>query len=263
MADNRILVSTIKMDGGRKSPPKFKSMIFDMKNKKLEPFVDDASNAVVSPDGKNIVYVKRSPDNRSDLYIYNIKSGKHSALADDTLNVSAPSWSSDGKYIAYNTFIHSQRTGIEIVVMNVKTRETKQITSSGNFSSYSPVWSPKNNLIVYYLEKGDNHDQIYLTDSNGSFHKNLTNDMTTHNFYPSWMGDDIIYTLAPRKIATIKTDGTKGPILEGIESFSAKYNPQLKKIIYLDDANNLMLYDVEKKTSEVLLESKDVDRIFL
>src|SRR5204863_1258978 len=118
----------------------------------------------------------------------------------DSFQKFAPNWSNDGKKIVYNRKTNSQDRDapVEICVAEIKTGKSNQITNSGPYKSYSPVWSPEGNKIVYYLEKGDQRDQIWLTDANGSFHTNLTNDTSSHNYYPAWIDKNTIaYTRNP------------------------------------------------------------------
>jgi len=73
---------------------------------------------------------------------------------------------------------------IDMCILDLATNKVKQITQSHPHKSYSPVWRPDSKKIVYYFEKGDGHDQVWLTDDEGSFHTNLANDITTHNYFP-------------------------------------------------------------------------------
>jgi len=65
-----------------------------------------AASPQVSPNGKHIVYVRRSHDimtdsTRSNLWIVNSKGGEHRPLLSSKANYYSPSWSPDGKRLAY------------------------------------------------------------------------------------------------------------------------------------------------------------------
>ena len=46
---------------------------------------------------------------------------------------------------------------------------SKLITASGLDKNFNRVWSAQGDRIAYYLEKGDQYDQIYLTDPLGIY----------------------------------------------------------------------------------------------
>jgi Tol biopolymer transport system component len=177
----------------------------------------------------------------------------------DTFSKASPNWSNDGKKIVYNRESNGRGRDatLELCVVDIQTKEIKQITESGKYKSYSPVWAPEGDKIVYYFEKGDNHDQVWLTDSKGSFHANLTNDTSTHNFYPSWIDKNtIVYTLSPNNIMTMRINGSNKQKVEGINSFLVRYNPATKQAAYITQQpdSKLMLFDWEKKTAIILLD---------
>jgi hypothetical protein len=59
---------------------------------------------------------------------------------------------------------------------------------------------------------------------------------------------------------TMKTDGSNRQKVEGLNSFLIKYNPIIKKAAYITQQPNskLMLFDWEKKTTQVLLEESQL-----
>ncbi len=253
-----LLLNIVKFDKTRKVPPANKGFIFMIDGKKMEPLGFTGGSRAASPDGKTLVFVRPNENNKGDIYLYDLVTKQETVLVADTFHKAAPDWSNDGKKIVYNRTSGRGRDAIlEICVVDVLTKQTRQITKSGQYKSYSPVWAPEGDQIVYYFEKGDDHDQIWLTDSKGSFHTNLTNDTTTHNFYPSWIDKNtILYTRSPDQVMTMRTDGSNKQKIEGISSFLVKYNPATKKAVYVSQQpdNKLVLYDWKKKTSVVLLE---------
>lgn len=261
-----LLLNIVKFDKTRKAPPAFKGFTFKLDEKKLEPLAFDGGNRSASPDGRTLAFVKTNQNNKGDIYLYDLATKQETPLVTDTFNKNSPNWSNDGKKIVYNRESNGRGRDatLEICVVDIKTKEIKQITESGKHKSYSPVWAPKGDNIVYYFEKGDNRDQIWLTDSKGSFHTNLTNDTTTHNYYPSWIDENtIVYTQSPTDVMTMKTDGSNKQKKEGINSFLVKYNPATKQAIYITQRpdSKLMLYDWEKKTSSLLLDQAAIKKL--
>ena len=148
--------------------------------------------------------------------------------------------------------------------MNIATKQIRQITQSGRHKSYDPNWCPDSKKIVYYLEKGDGHDQIWLTDLNGSFHTNLTNDTTTHNYFASWFDEQtILYTQSPETIMLMNVNDRKKTKVEGINSEQVKYNAAAGKFVYVttETDNNVVLFDWKNKTQTIILDgSKMIDK---
>jgi Tol biopolymer transport system component len=258
-----LLLNIVKFDKTRKVPPVFKGFLFSLEGKKLDPLGFEGGSRAASPDGKQLVFVKTKENTKGDIYLYDLITKQESPLVTDTFNKASPNWSNDGKKIVYNRESNGRGRGstLEICVVDVRTKEIKQLTESGKHKSYNPVWAPEGDQIVYYFEKGDNRDQIWLTDSNGSFHTNLTNDSSTHNYYPSWIDKNtIVYTMSPNHVMTMGTDGSRKKKIEGIQSFLVKFNPATKQAAYITQQpdSRLMLYDWEKKTTRVLLDQSAI-----
>lgn len=254
-----LLLSIVKFDKTRKSPPVSKGFTYHLQRNKLEPLDFEGAGRAASPDGKKLVFVKTKENNKGDIYLFDLAAKMESALVVDTFHKFAPGWSPDGKKIVYNRESNGrgQHSTIEICVVDIATGSVKQITESGKHKSYSPVWAPQGDRIVYYFEKGDNRDQVWLTDAIGSFHRNLTNDTSSHNYYPSWIDENTIaYTRAPNHIMLMNPDGNNRRKLEGIQSFQLKYNPATKQAVYITQRpeSKLILFNWKTKTSKVVLE---------
>lgn len=262
-----LLIAVVKHHKTDRQAPFFSKVFnYDLNSKQLTPLFENGSNLAPSPDGKTMAFLKRDDNKRTDIYFFNTVTKKETVLKTDTSRKNSLSWSPDGKNLLYN-ISHGgtgQYTTIDICVLNIATKQIRQITQSGRDKSYDPNWCPDSKKIVYYLEKGDSHDQIWLTDLNGSFHSNITNDTTTHNYFPSWFDEKtIIYTQDPEAIMMMNTDGSNRRKVEGINSYQVKYNAAAGKLIYVNTEtdNNVVLYDWKKKTQTIILDgTKLIDR---
>lgn len=258
MPDGQSLILNImKIDKAEKLPASATKYIFDIVSKTLKQMPIDGSGLAASPDGKSVAYFKRI-NNKPLLYLYDLEKNSEKVMVDDTLGKFSLTWSGDGKNLAYN--INKGRgpsTQTEIVVYNLTSGEKKQITNSNPHKSYSPSWNPRNDQIIYYVEKGDGRDQIFLTDKNGSFHRNLTNDTTTLNYYPTWIDQStILYTQDPDKQVVFQLNGNKKEVIAGVKTADAKYNARAGKIAYIENEVRLVLYDMKSKTNQVVFELK-------
>ncbi|HJS53858.1 MAG TPA: DPP IV N-terminal domain-containing protein [Chitinophagaceae bacterium] len=255
-----LLIAVVKYHKTERRAP-FYSKVFnyDLSSKQLTYLFDNGSNLAPSTDGKTIAFLKRDDNKRTDIYFFNTVTKKETVLETDTLRKNSLEWSPDGKYLLYN-ISHSgigQYSTIDICVLNIATKQIKQITLSGKNKSYDPNWCPDSKKIVYYLEKGDGHDQIWLTDLNGSFHTNLTNDTTTHNYFPSWIDEEtILYTQSPETIMVMNTKDRNKTKVEGINSEQVKYSASAGKLVYIttETDNNVILYDWKRKTKTIILD---------
>ncbi len=226
----QLLFSAIyrKADWSDYSPEKWKLMLLDLKTGQSKLVTDAAPFGAFSPDGKKVAYGKIAGD--KDIFVKDLSTGEERRLTTDPASDAAPSWSPDGSQIAFN----SKRTGTtEIFIMDANGNAPRQLTNSGAHRSYNPQWSPRGNQIVYYFEKGDRKDQVWLTDSQGSFFKNLTAD-TLNNYFAGWTPSGIIYAAGDEKIFTIGADGAGKKELKNVRSFYARVSPNGKWIAYFD-----------------------------
>jgi Tol biopolymer transport system component len=268
MPDGRsLLISVVKFHKTDRQAPFFSKVFsYDLSSKQLTPFFENGSNLAPSPDGKTIAFLKRDDDKRTDIYSYNAETKQEKIFYTDTSRKNALEWSPDGKNLLYNISYGGagQHATIDICILNIATKQVKQITQSGKDKSYDPNWCPDSKKIVYYLEKGDGHDQIWITDLNGSFHTNLTNDTTTHNYFASWLDEQtVLYTQNPETIILLNIIDKSRKKVEGINSEHVKYNAVAGKFVYVNSEtdNNVILSDWKTKSATIILDGiKMIDR---
>jgi len=252
------LIAVVKYHKRGQAPFTSKVFNYDLSSKQITPLFDNGSNLAPSPDGKTIAFLKRDDNKRTDIYFFNTVTKKETVLRTDTSRKNSLEWSPDGKNLLYNiSHGTGQHATIDICVLDIATKQVKQITQSGKDKSYDPNWCPDSKKIVYYLEKGDGHDQIWLTDINGSFHTNLTNDTTTHNYFPSWFDEQtILYTQSPETITLMNVNDRKKTKLEGISSEQVKYNAAAQKFVYVttETDNNVILVHEKTKQKTIVLD---------
>ena len=261
------LIAVVKYHKSGQAPFTSKVFNYDLGSKQLTYLFDNGSNLAPSPDGKTIAFLKRDDDKRTDIHFFNTVTKKETVFKTDTSRKNSLSWSPDGRNFLYN-ISHGgtgQHATIDVCVLNIATKQVKQITQSGKDKSYEPNWCPDSKKIVYYLEKGDGHDQIWLTDINGSFHTNLTNDTNTHNYFASWFDDQtILYTQSPETIMLMNVNNRTRKKIEGINSEHVKYNSAAGKLVYVNSEtdNNVVLYDLKTKKQTILLDGTKMIGIY-
>jgi Tol biopolymer transport system component len=255
-----LLIAVVKYHKTDQKAPFFSRVFrYDITSKQITYLFENGSNLAPSPDGRAIAFLKRNDNKRIDIYSFDLQTKKESFLYTDTSRKNSLEWSPDGKNLVYNISYNGvgQHATIDICVLNIATKQVEQITHSGNNKAYDPNWSPDGKKIVYYLEKGDSHDQIWLTDVNGNFHNNLTNNSATHNYFPSWFDEKtIIYTQSPGTITMMNADGSNKRKVEGINNEQVKYNAKAGKFVYVntETENAVILFDLKTKQKTIVLD---------
>ena len=106
----------------------------------------------VSPDGKTIMFSMLG-----DLYTIPFSGGKATRITDGLALDTKPSYSPDGKSIAFA----SDRSGNDNVwILNLETKETRQVTKDRRGSVESVAWSPDGEYIV--AAKGKRNLKLHL-----------------------------------------------------------------------------------------------------
>lgn len=111
-----------------------------------------ASDPQVSPDGKTVVYVRRSHDimtdsTRSSLWTVRTNADDHRPLVSSLKNAYSPRWSPSGDRIAY---VSNKEGKSQLYVRWVDTGQTALITNITSSPS-SITWSPNGNTIAFTM----------------------------------------------------------------------------------------------------------------
>lgn len=107
----------------------------------------DAENVAASPDGKRIAFNVGTQSVLDDagLYVVNMDgSGVRDVLArrhDDFIAIAAPTWSPDGKRLAFEGF-DSRGYRNDLFVIDADGADLERLTDCGCVGSSYPVWSP-------------------------------------------------------------------------------------------------------------------------
>jgi dipeptidyl aminopeptidase/acylaminoacyl peptidase len=128
-------------------------------------------------------------NDQADVFILNLDNGSYEAFIANPGVDQSPSWSPDGKWLAYSSSVDGNP---EIYVKNVETGQTRRLTYSWAIE-FSPCWSPTGHEIAFVSDRLS-RPQVFIMDADGSSQRRLTTE-GSYNESPAWSprGDLIAY----------------------------------------------------------------------
>jgi len=148
-----------------------------------------AATPTFSPDDKYLSF-SFSTNGGMNLALIPVNGGLPKNITFASSVAISPSFSPSGREIVFC----SDRSGTpQIYTINIDGTNLNRLTYEGNYNT-SPNWSPRGDLIVYVSRTKDNKNQIFLTDINGSFTKQLTFEGNNEDPYFSPDGLHIVFS---------------------------------------------------------------------
>ena len=159
---------------------------------------------VWSPDGKRIVFVSDRdghPDIipgwfTSEIYVMDADGGNEQRLTENRRNDDTPSWSPDGKRIAFASDRKGHFVNFEIYVMDADGGNQRRLTENRAWDRF-PSWSPDGERIAF-MSQSDGNLEIYVMDADGGNQKNLTNNRNGDGD-PAWFNSPFSVSPAGKK----------------------------------------------------------------
>ena len=159
----------------------------------------DDRNPYWSPDGAHIVFSARRKghfENKfsitHEVYVMDVDGGNQRRLTENRSNDWDPSWSPDGKRIAFEADRKGNLEQFNIYVMDADGGNLQKLTNHRAWDG-SPSWSPDGNRIVFD-SRMDGNAEIYVMDADGGNLQNLTNNPHS-DFGPAWLNSP--FSVAP------------------------------------------------------------------
>ena len=164
---------------------------------------DDITPAI-SPDGTRLAFASNR-DGPWDLYIMDLSSGKISRLTDTPGYEASPSWSPDGRWLAYEAYMDilslskdGNDGGLDIYILSLDGDQTPirltddQSSSPTTISAadYAPAWSPQGRQVAFVSTRSGDPD-IWLADLNQvtDRFRNISHNPYAAEAHPAWSPD--------------------------------------------------------------------------
>ena len=216
--------------------------IINVDGKNNTKLISGGSFPACSPDGTTFAFSQETVDG-FEIFTAQIDGSNRNQITRNKFKDIEATFSPDGKKIYYS----SNPSGyFQIYVMNRDGSEQRQLINSPSIGCYAPSISKDDNRLVYYKDKGDRMDKVYLFDIQKKQESLLTSD-TLHNFYPSWFSENLVLFTSTFKserdftqtgLFIMDSKGRQKRTFHGVKGWYARVSPDGKKIAFIKNSMN-------------------------
>ncbi len=157
-----------------------------------------------SPDGKRIVFSARRGGHfigeagiTEEIYVMDNDGDNLQRLTNNRQNDWSPSWSPDGRRIAFASDRKGDFKNFEIYVMDNDGDNLQRLTNNRQKDD-RPSWSPDGSRIAFSTRREGN-SEIYVMDNDGANQQNITNN-PNNDFSPAWLNSPFSVSPVGKKL---------------------------------------------------------------
>ena len=144
----------------------------------------------ISPDGRKVAFASNR-DGSWDLYIMLLETGDVTRLTDTPEYDAGPSWSSDGLWLVYESYVPDKNGGnIELFIRPTDGSQAPIRLTDDPGADYDPTWSPQGRLITFVSTRsGDSEIWVADLDRPDDRFENISRDRYALDLHPAWSPD--------------------------------------------------------------------------
>ena len=165
--------------------PNFEIYVMDADGGNQQNLTNDPSHDISpawSPDGKRIAFTSYRDGHvhaihgwpTAEIYVMDADGGNQQRLTENRKNDWHPSWSPDGKRIAFSSDRKGDFVNFEIYVMDDDGGNLQRLTENRK-NDWHPSWSADGKRIAFSSDGDNNQADIYVMDDDGGNQQKLTN----------------------------------------------------------------------------------------
>ncbi len=144
----------------------------------------------LSPDGSRLAFASNR-DGFWDLYVMDLAAGQTTRLTMTKAYDGSPSWSNDGRWLAYESYVDNSEGGnLEIFIRPIDGSSQPIQLTDDPAADFSPAWSPRGRQVAFISTRsGENEVWLADLDQVKDRFKNISRDQNMVETHPAWSPD--------------------------------------------------------------------------
>jgi Tol biopolymer transport system component len=172
-----------------------------------------------------------------EIYVMDADGSNRVRLTTDIADEFDPTWSADGRKIAFSRAAGNPDGNVDIYVMDADGSNQQRLTENPLTDS-QPAWSPDGTKIAFRSQLPDGNSEIYVMDADGSNQQRLTENPRSDS-QPAWSPDGTKIAFGSEgpdnnsQISVMDADGSnQEPLTATSINFRPNWSPDGTKIVF-------------------------------